>query len=304
MVKPQPFSTNSCRGTQHTAVETIHVQFLQQDEPHQVLGSWGETTAIQIYAAVHTRRTRHSFAFACTAWCKNWFEGSRSHIRRPRWHVALSCFPKGYPMSHLSEVRDTEQHTVCRDQQTGLVIGSQRMWQPNWDTCLYRLWHIERLRQSKEAECTEAHEKWHNIPRHVYSSWTVMGCTTSAIWEGTTIHLSYVNSMWLLAALPRWTTCADSSFVPKEERLSPAVTSMQILSLHAPPSSQLPGSKLEVLSTCSSHIARPYRVWMDRWWWQARSPFTGCGGHQHNMLSWKCWFVSVSVLASWQSVRA
>ena len=34
--------------------------------------------------------------------------------------------------------------------------------------------------------------------------------------------------------------------MPKGERLSPAVTSMQILSLHAPPSSQLPGSKLEV----------------------------------------------------------
>ena len=26
-------------------------------------------------------------------------------------------------MSHLSEVWDTEQHTICRDQQTGLVIG-------------------------------------------------------------------------------------------------------------------------------------------------------------------------------------
>ena len=58
-----------------------------------VRGNYSDTDA-----AVHTRRTRHSFAFACTAWCKNWFEGSHSHIRRPRCHVALSCFPKGYPI--------------------------------------------------------------------------------------------------------------------------------------------------------------------------------------------------------------
>ena len=37
---------------------------------------------------------------------------------------------------------------------------------------------------------------------------------------------------------------------------------MQILSLHAPPSSQLPGSNLEVLSACSSHSARPYQEWI------------------------------------------
>ena len=34
--------------------------------------------------------------------------------------------------------------------------------------------------------------------------------------------------------------------------------------LPAPSSSQLPGSNLEVMSTCSSHIARLYQVWMDR----------------------------------------
>ena len=51
MVQAQPFSTNAFRGTQHTAVETIPVQFLQQDEPHQVIGWRVETTAIQIYAA-------------------------------------------------------------------------------------------------------------------------------------------------------------------------------------------------------------------------------------------------------------
>ena len=74
-------------------------------------------------AAVHTRRTRHSFAFACTACCKNWFEGSHSRIRRHRYHVALYCFPKGYPLSHLSEVWDTEQHTIFRDQQTAWSLG-------------------------------------------------------------------------------------------------------------------------------------------------------------------------------------
>ena len=42
---------NCLQETQHTAVETIHVQFLQQDEPRQVLGWRVETTAIQMYAA-------------------------------------------------------------------------------------------------------------------------------------------------------------------------------------------------------------------------------------------------------------
>ena len=45
-------------------------------------------------AAVHTRISRHSFSFACTACCKNWFEGSHRLIRRHRCHVVLSCFPK------------------------------------------------------------------------------------------------------------------------------------------------------------------------------------------------------------------
>ena len=34
MVQAQPFSTNAYRGTQHTAVETIPVQFFRQDESH------------------------------------------------------------------------------------------------------------------------------------------------------------------------------------------------------------------------------------------------------------------------------
>ena len=69
--------------------------------------------------------SRHPFVFACTACCKNWFEGS--HSRRHRSHVALSCFPKGYPLSHQLEVRDHEPHTVCRHQQTGMVIGRQHI---------------------------------------------------------------------------------------------------------------------------------------------------------------------------------
>ena len=39
----------------------------------------------------------------------------------------LSGLPKGYPLSHLSEVCDTEPHTICRHQQTGLVIRRQHM---------------------------------------------------------------------------------------------------------------------------------------------------------------------------------
>ena len=42
---------NCLQETQHTAVETIPGQFLQQDEPRQVLGWRVETTAIQMYAA-------------------------------------------------------------------------------------------------------------------------------------------------------------------------------------------------------------------------------------------------------------
>ena len=49
-----------------------------------------------------------------------------------------------------------------------------------------------------------------------------------------------------------------------------SASTMQRLSLRAPPSSQLSSNNLEVLSACSSHSARPYQVWMDRWWWQAR----------------------------------
>ena len=83
-----------------------------------------------------------------------------------------------------------------------------------------------------------------------------------------------------------------------------SATILQWLSLQTPHSSQLPGSNVQVMSACSSHIARPYQVWMHRWWWQARSPFTGCGRHQHQMLSWNCWLACVSVPASCQNIRA
>ena len=86
-------------------------------------------------AAVHTRRRRYPFAFACAACGKNWFEGSHSHSRRHRCHVALFCFPKGYPLPHLSDVCDTEPHAICRHQQTGLAIGRHHLWQPNSATC-------------------------------------------------------------------------------------------------------------------------------------------------------------------------
>ena len=33
-------------------------------------------------------------------------------------------------MSYLSEVWDTEQHTISRDQQTGLVIGDELGYMP------------------------------------------------------------------------------------------------------------------------------------------------------------------------------
>ena len=48
-----------------------------------------------------------------------------------------------------------------------------------------------------------------------------------------------------------------------------SATTMQRMYLHAPPSSQLLGSKLEVLFVCSSRSAQSYQVWMVRWWWQA-----------------------------------
>ena len=142
------------KGTQHTAVEKMPEQFIQQDEPHQVLRLRVERAEIQIYAAregivcnlrrnllqgysrfmggsggaaVHTRRSSHPFDFACTACCKNWVKGSHRHSRRHRCHVALSGLPKGYPLSHLSEVWDTEPHTICRHQQTGLIIRRQRL---------------------------------------------------------------------------------------------------------------------------------------------------------------------------------
>ena len=139
------------------------LQFLQQDGPHQVLGWRVETTAIQRYtasqgivcnlritlfqddnttwmrgrggAAVHTRRRRHPFAFACAACCKKWFEYSHSPSRRYICHVALLCFPKWHSVSHLSGVWDTVPHAICRHQPTGLVIGRQHLCQPNSATC-------------------------------------------------------------------------------------------------------------------------------------------------------------------------
>ena len=121
-VQAQPSAQMRDRGTQHTTGEQMPLQFLQQDGPHQVIGWRVETTAIQRYtasqgivcnlritlfqddnttrmrgrggAAVHTRRRRHPFAFACAACCKKWFEYSHSPSRRYICHVALLCFPK------------------------------------------------------------------------------------------------------------------------------------------------------------------------------------------------------------------
>ena len=70
-----------------------------------------------------------------TSLLNNWFEGSHSHSRRHRCHVALFCFPKGYPLPHLSYVCDTEPHAICRHQQTGLAIGRHHLRQPNSATC-------------------------------------------------------------------------------------------------------------------------------------------------------------------------
>ena len=52
-------------------------------------------------------------------------QDSHSHSRRHRCHVALFCFPNGYPLSHLSEVWDTEPHAIFRHQKTGLVIACE-----------------------------------------------------------------------------------------------------------------------------------------------------------------------------------
>ena len=50
-VQAQPFSTNACQGVQHTTMETMHVQFPQKDNYHQILGWRVDTTVIQRYAA-------------------------------------------------------------------------------------------------------------------------------------------------------------------------------------------------------------------------------------------------------------
>ena len=72
---------------------------------------------------VHTRTSSHPFAFACIACNNNWFEGGHSQSRIHRCHVALSCFPKVYFLSHLSEVWDTEPHTFGQNHQAGWGIG-------------------------------------------------------------------------------------------------------------------------------------------------------------------------------------
>ena len=49
--KHNPSAQMFGRGTQHTALEKMPVQFLQQDRPRQVLCWRVETTAIQRYTA-------------------------------------------------------------------------------------------------------------------------------------------------------------------------------------------------------------------------------------------------------------
>ena len=127
------------------------------------------------------------------------------------------------------------------------------------------LWHCERLRQSREAECPEAHAKGHSLPGDVLSSWTVMRYTTTAIWEGTPIHLPYV-----CGCQQHYGSERPALMCQKGRNSVHSATTMQRLSLRAPPLRQLPGSNLVVLSACSSHSARPCQVWMDRWWRQAR----------------------------------
>ena len=56
--------------------------------------------------------------------------GSKAVIVTPEDNDVMLLYfacQKGYPLSHLSEVRDTEPHAICRYQQTGLVVGRQRL---------------------------------------------------------------------------------------------------------------------------------------------------------------------------------
>ena len=78
-------------------------------------------------------------------------------------------------MGHRTAHDLSRSHTICRDH-TRFVEISKLAWSLGnsindslffWATCLYGLWHRERLRQSKKAECPEAHENWHNPPGDV-----------------------------------------------------------------------------------------------------------------------------------------
>ena len=119
-------------GTRHAEMETVPVQFLQQDEPRLVLGWRVETTAIQSYAAMH--------CFQMTA--DEWVEvaelpstqeeadirllldalhasitGSKAVIvTADDTDVMLLCLlfqNVSHVLSHVSEVWDTEPHTIC-----------------------------------------------------------------------------------------------------------------------------------------------------------------------------------------------
>ena len=112
-----------------------------------------------------------------------------------------------------------------------------------------------------------------------------MGCTTQLFEKvgPITIHLSYEQHY-------QGERPAISALLCEKGRdWVQTTTTMQILSLHAPPSSQLPGSHLEVMSACSSNSDRSYQVWMVIWWWQSRHSLNAVATSNN------CWLASVSV---------
>ena len=324
MVQAQPFSTNACRGTQLTAEETVPVQFLQQEKPHQVPGWRVETTAIQIYAgwqrivcnllrsllqddsrwmggsggaAVHTRRTRHSFAFACTACCKNWFERSHSHTRRHRCRVALS-------LACQKDITCPIYQQCGTQNSTRFVEISKLAWSLG-DSIRESLIGLHAFTGCDTVSAFASRRKLDALNpmksdityletfSQVGQSWDVK----PPIYEKVQ-HFTCRMYVTASSTILRWTTCVCAKWGEIESSLQPPFICCLFVHLLQ-----------EASWKCYLH-ARPTLNdptkcgWIDDDGKLDRRALDAVATSTIYILSWNCWFASVSVPASWQSLRA
>ena len=232
-------------------------------------------------AAVHKRRSRHSFSFASTACCNNWFECSHSHSRRHRWHVAFqedihgSIYQKCGTHNRTWFVDISKLTWSLADSVCDSLIGLHAFTSYETVSAFASRWKLSSLKLMK-MDIT-----YQETFSQVGQTWDVQHSYLRRY------NNSLVVWMWLLAALPRWTTCDISSFVRKGERLSPdcyhhadivsSCTSFEPTTRHPPGS-----------DVCLLVPQWPILPSVDGYMMMTISPFTECGHHQQQLLACKC----------------